>query len=137
MAVSWSDPTKKNFKRKIDIVNQKMVLNVSVNGEQMVCQNIDENGLIDGIKIYDEISSRLLVIKKTQPYEMPFQNEITFSRYKKFYKHQKPYENDKAQILMVETQLTDKAMSYLNDYMQMMVLNNAIRVLLNTVPYTK
>lgn len=137
VAVTWTDPTKKNPTKKIDIVNQKLILNVSINGESAVTQNIDDKGHIDGIKIFDEISSRLLVIKRTQPYQFPFQNEITFSRYQKFYKHKKPYENDKAQILLVETQLTDKATNYLNDYMQMMVLNNAIRVLLNTVPYTK
>lgn len=42
---------------------------------------------------------------------------------------------DKVQILMVESQLTEPSILKLFPYQQIMVLNNAIRVLLNHVPY--
>ena len=67
------------------------MLNVNITGEEQVHQNLTPNGLINGIRVYDEVSCKLLVLERTLPFEFTFQNEITFCRYSKYFKHEKPY----------------------------------------------
>ena len=119
------------------MTNQKLIFNVNVNGEESVHQNFMPNGLINGVRIFDEISSRLLVLERTLPFEFTFQNNICFSRYQKYYKHSKPYQNDKCQILLIESQLTSVSQHKLYQYQQIMTLSNAIKVLMNHVPYNQ
>lgn len=133
--VEWSDDDPLFQKAVINIVNSKLILNVNAATNENIHQNIGKRGYIDGIKIFDEISSKVLIIERTLPHEFSFQNEITYSRYTKYHKHSKPYRKDKVQILMVESQLTDQATDQLYPYQQLLVLNNAVRVLLNHVPY--
>lgn len=137
IAVDWTEGDVNFQKAEINIVNSKLILNVNASSNDTIHQNMDKNGYIDGIQIFDEISSKQIVIERTLPHEFPFQNEITYCRYNKYYKHRKPYYRDKVQVLMVESQLTDDATNKLFPYQQLMVLNNAIRVLLNHVPYDR
>lgn len=126
------------------VVSQRLVANLNLKDIDDVHANFDKDGNIDGIKILDNVSQRLLELRRPLPYEYPFQSKVIFCRYKKFYKHFVEYKKEtpersekyrRIQILVVEAQLTNEARSSLFQYQQFMVLNNAIRCLLNMAPF--
>mgnify|MGYP007047688687 CR=1 FL=1 len=102
VCAQWNKADEKMKDASLEVVNQKMFFNVNVEGIETVHQNFDDKGNINGFKIFDEVSSRVLTVKRTLPYKFAFQNEITFCRYQYFYRYTKPYDTPRPQILMVE-----------------------------------
>lgn len=103
-----------------------MILNVSINDVDDIHQNFDNEGNIDGIKIFDNLSQKVLELNRPLPYEYTMITNISYCRYQKYYKHQQNYKEPvymrrqsisaslegpkrykKIQILVLEAHLTN------------------------------